>query len=105
MLRISWRCLRLCATNFWLISRARYSRHQPCCQTGLLEQHASYATDSNGITAQVRPGFKLRVYQEECVQAVLQAFQGGRRQVGVSLATGSGKTVSFTPYSTLMNKH
>lgn len=36
---------------------------------------------------------KLRDYQEECVQTVVAALTEGRRQVGVSLATGSGKTV------------
>ena len=37
--------------------------------------------------------FELRNYQSECIESVLKAFQEGKRQVGVSLATGSGKTV------------
>ena len=39
-------------------------------------------------------GITLRPYQSECIEAVLQSFEDGKRQVGVSLATGSGKTVS-----------
>ena len=50
--------------------------------------------DTRGNQAEPnQPRLKLRPYQEECVQAVLEAFREGRRQVGVSLATGSGKTV------------
>ncbi len=37
---------------------------------------------------------KLRQYQEECIQSVLSYVQKGHRRLGISLATGSGKTVS-----------
>lgn len=43
----------------------------------------------------VVPSIQLRQYQLDCIDAVLGAFQDGKRQVGVSLATGSGKTVSM----------
>ena len=36
---------------------------------------------------------RLRDYQEECIQAVLAYFEGGGTRAGISLATGSGKTV------------
>ncbi|KAI2635252.1 P-loop containing nucleoside triphosphate hydrolase protein [Xylaria nigripes] len=39
---------------------------------------------------------QLREYQEECIQAVLSSFDHGHKRVGISLATGSGKTVVFT---------
>ncbi|EHL02943.1 P-loop containing nucleoside triphosphate hydrolase [Glarea lozoyensis ATCC 20868] len=39
---------------------------------------------------------RLRQYQEECIQAVLASIEEGRKRLGVSLATGSGKTVIFT---------
>ncbi|KAI9651172.1 putative ATP-dependent helicase IRC3 [Ciborinia camelliae] len=38
----------------------------------------------------------LRQYQEECIQAVLSHLDQGHKRMGVSLATGSGKTVIFT---------
>ncbi|BFZ59414.1 Putative ATP-dependent helicase IRC3 [Saitoella coloradoensis] len=38
----------------------------------------------------------LRPYQEECINVIVSNLQDGRRRVGVSLATGSGKTVIFT---------
>ena len=38
----------------------------------------------------------LRPYQEECVEACLNAIQEGKRRLGISLATGAGKTVIFT---------
>lgn len=37
--------------------------------------------------------FKLREYQLECIQSVVTAFEKGHKRVGVSLATGGGKTV------------
>ena len=43
---------------------------------------------------------RLRDYQEECIQSVLSYLSKGHKRLGISLATGSGKTVSFTTYST-----
>jgi ATP-dependent helicase IRC3 len=37
---------------------------------------------------------RLRQYQEECIQAVLSHLEKGYKRLGISLATGSGKTVS-----------
>ncbi|KAF7519439.1 hypothetical protein G7054_g13089 [Neopestalotiopsis clavispora] len=38
----------------------------------------------------------LRKYQEECIQAVLASLKQGHKRIGISLATGAGKTVIFT---------
>lgn len=40
-----------------------------------------------------QPPIVLREYQEECIQAVLNHLEKGHKRLGVSLATGSGKTV------------
>ncbi len=42
------------------------------------------------------PKIQLRDYQEECIQSVLASLGSGQKRVGISLATGSGKTVIFT---------
>ncbi|KAK2732379.1 GPI inositol deacylase [Myotisia sp. PD_48] len=39
---------------------------------------------------------QLRDYQEECIQSVLTYLREGHKRLGISLATGSGKTVIFT---------
>ncbi|KAJ2892484.1 hypothetical protein MKZ38_009706 [Zalerion maritima] len=38
----------------------------------------------------------LRDYQEECIESVLTAVDEGHKRLGVSLATGGGKTIIFT---------
>ncbi|PLB42690.1 ResIII-domain-containing protein [Aspergillus candidus] len=43
-----------------------------------------------------RPGIVLRDYQEECIQSVLDYIKQGHKRLGISLATGAGKTVIFT---------
>lgn len=40
---------------------------------------------------------RLRQYQEDCIQSVLAYLQNGHKRLGVSLATGSGKTVRTGP--------
>jgi ATP-dependent helicase IRC3 len=40
-----------------------------------------------------RHQIKLRPYQEESIQAVLSHVEKGHKRLGLSLATGSGKTV------------
>ncbi|KAK2758382.1 hypothetical protein FQN54_004232 [Arachnomyces sp. PD_36] len=47
---------------------------------------------SDSPKAQIR----LRDYQEECIQSVLSYLDKGHKRLGISLATGSGKTVIFT---------
>ncbi|KAL3437078.1 P-loop containing nucleoside triphosphate hydrolase protein [Aspergillus tetrazonus] len=42
------------------------------------------------------PAIKLRDYQEECIQSVLKHVEQGHKRLGISLATGAGKTVIFT---------
>ncbi|KAL4760851.1 DEAD/DEAH box helicase [Aspergillus foveolatus] len=42
------------------------------------------------------PAIKLRDYQEECIQSVLKHVAQGHKRLGISLATGAGKTVIFT---------
>ncbi|OTB03304.1 hypothetical protein M426DRAFT_74070 [Hypoxylon sp. CI-4A] len=39
---------------------------------------------------------RLRDYQEECIQSVLNSLKNGHKRLGISLATGAGKTVIFT---------
>ena len=54
---------------------------------------------ANVATALVEPDFgpsasiRLRDYQEQCIHAVLTELGKGEKRLGISLATGSGKTV------------
>lgn len=53
----------------------------------------SYGTASVGC---VGSGPVLRDYQQECVSKCMEAISEGRMRIGVSLATGGGKTVIFS---------
>ncbi|KAK4145856.1 P-loop containing nucleoside triphosphate hydrolase protein [Dichotomopilus funicola] len=57
-------------------------------------------TDEPPATASAPTGVKLRDYQEECIQTVLAAFEQGHKRIGISLATGSGKTVPRSELAT-----
>ncbi|KAI6244996.1 putative mitochondrial ATP-dependent helicase irc3 [Erysiphe necator] len=56
-----------------------------------------FASEWKFFSTQVtREPFKLREYQEDCVQSVLSNISEGQKRLGISLATGAGKTVVFT---------
>ncbi|KIV97902.1 hypothetical protein PV10_01602 [Exophiala mesophila] len=55
---------------------------------------ASVAATSPNLIAD--EAIHLRQYQEECIQSVLSHLTKGEKRLGISLATGSGKTVIFT---------
>ncbi|KAF1850487.1 P-loop containing nucleoside triphosphate hydrolase protein [Cucurbitaria berberidis CBS 394.84] len=65
-------------------------------------RHASRASTPRNTAPQSPPSLPaplkitLREYQEECIQAVLSYLDAGHKRLGVSLATGAGKTVIFT---------
>ncbi|KAL9056957.1 MAG: hypothetical protein Q9162_002623 [Coniocarpon cinnabarinum] len=80
-------------------AKSSYNKCRPARYQALfnnVERYHASTTSASHAANGTRHGLKLRPYQEECVLAVLEAFKEGRRQVGVSLATGSGKTVIFT---------
>jgi ATP-dependent helicase IRC3 len=49
-----------------------------------------------GTTSRKLQAVQLRDYQEDCIQSVLKYLKDGEKRLGISLATGSGKTVIFT---------
>ncbi|KAI1205759.1 P-loop containing nucleoside triphosphate hydrolase protein [Annulohypoxylon truncatum] len=52
----------------------------------------TYASDATRTLQKI----SLRDYQEECIQSVLTSVKNGHKRLGISLATGAGKTVIFT---------
>lgn len=63
-------------------------------RTGATARYASTSTVPKAVGQALQ--FTLREYQEECIQAVLTYLNAGHKRLGVSLATGAGKTVIFT---------
>ncbi|KAI0597955.1 P-loop containing nucleoside triphosphate hydrolase protein [Biscogniauxia sp. FL1348] len=57
---------------------------------------ATYATKAAVSSPAKLQQVRLRDYQEECIQSVLASIRSGSKRLGISLATGSGKTVIFT---------
>ncbi|PNS21034.1 hypothetical protein CAC42_3371 [Sphaceloma murrayae] len=60
--------------------------------------HVPYAAPRHHFSSSPveRHRVQLRDYQEECIKAVLKHLALGHKRLGVSLATGSGKTVIFS---------
>ncbi|KAI0525933.1 P-loop containing nucleoside triphosphate hydrolase protein [Xylaria bambusicola] len=55
-----------------------------------------FASPTRGSQQPTPQPVRLREYQEECIQSVLSSLQSGHKRIGISLATGAGKTVVFT---------
>ncbi|KAK6537657.1 hypothetical protein TWF694_011831 [Orbilia ellipsospora] len=92
--------------KLWSIARAfASSRHctPPLVAARQWQRWASISTSvpptasDAPITSELTPAaFALRDYQEDCIKSVLEYQEQGHRRLGISLATGSGKTVIFT---------
>ncbi|GAW12152.1 hypothetical protein ANO14919_015100 [Xylariales sp. No.14919] len=79
----------------WLLT-AKPSRSFPLLRfTGLPQTRLISVSTGESETRPFQP-VRLRQYQEECIQSVLASVQHGHKRVGISLATGAGKTVVFT---------
>lgn len=68
----------------------------PCLRSFASQTQTEKATPSSP------PPVQLRNYQLECIQSVVNAFKDGHKRVGISLATGGGKTVSLHPHRTVL---
>ena len=73
---------------------AHFTPRQVCLQLRVrrcLAVPAGSAADE--IVTSPQASIRLREYQEECIQSVLSYLEKGHKRLGISLATGSGKTV------------
>ncbi|KAI0815785.1 P-loop containing nucleoside triphosphate hydrolase protein [Xylaria sp. FL0064] len=78
----------------WLLT-AKPSRRLFSFRSMRLTQIRPVSSAGPSQTRSFQP-VRLRKYQEECIQSVLSSLQQGHKRVGISLATGAGKTVVFT---------
>lgn len=72
--------------SFLVSRKSLLSDFPPFCN------HSKVATRFTATSAAL-PSFTLRSYQQECCDNILQSFSNGISRCGVSLPTGSGKTV------------
>lgn len=75
---------------FW-----RWKHHTFSAPLAFRRRFASTSSPSTPTISSPPLKIRLRQYQEECIQAVLSHLGQGHKRLGVSLATGSGKTVGF----------
>jgi superfamily II DNA or RNA helicase len=75
-----------------LASKSRASKY---AVRPLAVQRALATVVNSGPPIIHEPAIRLRQYQEDCIQSVLSYLERGHKRLGVSLATGSGKTVRF----------
>lgn len=76
----------------WAISTARIIK---CAFQPLGVRRALVTVVNSGPPIIHEQAIRLRQYQEECIQSVLSYLEKGHKRLGISLATGSGKTVGL----------
>jgi hypothetical protein len=76
------------ASRGWVRNLQRWSL---CAKSLALRRYATTTSAQKVIGPPLK--IRLREYQEECIQAVLAHLDKGHKRLGVSLATGAGKTV------------
>lgn len=78
----------------WLLGSVRAAK---VLVTRKFSARRDFATLLNDAIPRLpQEAIRLRQYQEECIQSVLSYLEKGHKRLGISLATGSGKTVIFT---------
>ncbi|KAI1133780.1 P-loop containing nucleoside triphosphate hydrolase protein [Nemania abortiva] len=79
----------------WLLTARVPQRRLPFKSVGLSQIRLASVSTAEPKARPLQP-VRLREYQEECIQSVLLSLQQGHKRIGISLATGAGKTVVFT---------
>ncbi|KAF2456103.1 P-loop containing nucleoside triphosphate hydrolase protein [Lineolata rhizophorae] len=88
--RLAARCIR---TSY---PRLRTPRRYSSLTSVSPAQSSNNAHPIKNLAPEQKSTVQLRGYQEECIQSVLSHLEMGHKRLGISLATGSGKTVIFT---------
>ncbi|KLU81412.1 hypothetical protein MAPG_00502 [Magnaporthiopsis poae ATCC 64411] len=78
------------------VTKWLFPRLSPSSRRGLATFSPSLFRATPHQRSESLPKIVLRGYQEECIQSVLTSLDNGHKRLGISLATGSGKTVIFT---------
>ena len=93
--------MRIAFCRIWPSNLYSFANLAARSSPGLLQKsfvslhQRSYRTRPSTVCKSVQAGssVKLRPYQEDSIQAVLKYLADGEKRLGISLATGSGKTV------------
>lgn len=101
LLRASRACILLAGRSRRLRCLPSATTARPAPQVSTLRSFASRKSRKSPPVAPPEappqpPAIQLRDYQRECIESVVCAFKEGHKRVGISLATGGGKTVIFT---------
>lgn len=76
---------------------SNHSKHHKPSPFSIQEQDIPLFQEYKAHEAtQTTSNFALRPYQQECISDIVSAFEQGCSRVGVSMATGGGKTVIFS---------
>lgn len=96
MQRMAFLLRRQSKTLLWLWARNTSWQHTISYRLpqGLPSPAVRSRYASTKVEDIIPPKIQLRDYQEESIQSVVRHLEKGHNRLGLSLATGSGKTVS-----------